>query len=193
VGDTGASADKDGAGWRFDFLDASALCNLEPPSSSSFIAAKDLILTDINQSASGDRPKMPPEPGRLLEDWQKTTLERFVASVNALPAGPERAAMIRGPMPADARAPKIAVQYSRLNDVLLIDYSVTDENADPVIGELWVGDKLSASIAASGRGQAAFNLSGQPRGSSLQVTARLCDGWGLKTRGAADGLPSISN
>jgi len=100
---------------------------------------------------------------------------------------------VRGPVPADARSPRIAVQYALLNGILTIDYVVSDENADPVIGALWVGDKLSQPIPSAGAGQAAFNLGGQRPGTPLQVSARLCDGWGIRKRDAADGLPALPN
>jgi len=197
----GATAEKDGAGWRFDFLDAASLCKADPTDelaakldpASSFIAAKALILADITSASPGARPKMPPEPGRLLEDWQRTTLERFVGKLNTVSPGMDAAMAVRGPVPADARSPRIAVQYALLNGILTIDYVVSDENADPVIGALWVGDKLSQPIPSAGAGQAAFNLGGQRPGTPLQVSARLCDGWGIRKRDAADGLPALPN
>jgi hypothetical protein len=197
----GANAEQDGAGWRFDFLDAASLCKAEPSDdlaaaldpSSSFLAAKALILADIVPASPGSRPKMPPEPGRLLEEWQRTTLERFIGKLNSVTVGVDPAMAVRGPVPADARSPRITLQYALLNGILTLDYVVSDENADPVIGELRVGDNLVAPIPSAGAGQAAFNLGGQRPGTPLQVSARLCDGWGIRLRGVADGLPTLPN
>jgi len=196
LGCHGSSAAKDGGSFRFDFLNAAATCKQEaeddlaagflPPP--SFMAARKQILADIRPYAEDLRPKMPPEPARLLEDWQSKTLENFIVKLDRLPPA-EAATLALGPLPKDAQAPRIAATYVRAGTELTVNYVVADDNADPVIGKLRVGGKLSQPITSAGNGQAVFNLTGVAPPFTLD--ARLCDGWAIRTRGAADGLPMI--
>ncbi|MDR7422964.1 MAG: hypothetical protein QN159_10940 [Armatimonadota bacterium] len=195
----GATAAGDGAGVRFDLLDAASLCAQGPEDelgarlspAPSFLRNAMSLLETIRPPANrpGGRPKMPPAPATPLEPWQRETLERYVAKLLALPAG-ERATTGRGPIPKDARPPRLRVaRYAVLGPRVVIDYVVEDDNADSVIGELRLGPAV-APIPAGGAGQVALDVTGVPPG-PLQLTARLCDGWGVKLRGAADGLPLI--
>lgn len=192
----GSTAAADGGGYRFDFLDAVSTCKQQPDDdlplglvpAPSFMAARKLIRADVVPFAEGLRPKMPPEPARLLEGWQLDTLKNFIAKLDALPA--ESAVQTGlGPLPADARSPQIKMTFARLGDEVTVSYVVDDENADPVIGKLRVGTSPSQSIGASGRGQAVFKLTGVVTPASIE--ARLCDGWNVRTRGTADGLPLV--
>lgn len=193
LGCHGASAVTDGGSFRFDFLNASATCKQEPEDDlplgfsppPSFMSARKQILSDIKSFGNSMRPKMPPEPARLLEDWQVKTLENFIAKINTLdPATAVQTAL--GPLPADARPPRIQATFVRAGAELTVDYVVTDDNADPVIGKLIVNDRLSKAIPSAGQGQAIFNVTGLAL--PLKLDARLCDGFSVKTRGAADGL-----
>ena len=196
LGCHGSSAAKDGGSFRFDFLNASATCKQEaeddlaagflPPP--SFMAARAQILADIRPYAEGLRPKMPPEPARLLEEWQTKTLENFIVKLNKLPPA-DAVPMALGPLPKDAQAPRISATYVRAGNELTVNYVVADDNADPVIGKLRIGGRLSHAITSTGNGQAVFNLAGVP--APFTLDARLCDGWAIRTRGAADGLPTV--
>jgi hypothetical protein len=189
----GSTAARDGGSFRFDFLDARTTCKQEeaddlvdgfsPPP--SFVASRREILADILPLAAGVRPKMPPEPGRLLEGWQVETIQRFIAKLDGLAATSVAPAM--GPLPAGAQSPRIRAISSRIGNQLTVDYVVSDDNGDPVIGQLRVGP-LRHRIESAGAGQAVFDLTGVP--SPQPIDARLCDGWGIRLRGAADGLPA---
>ncbi len=191
----GSTASADGGGFRFDFLNAALTCQDAPGDDlasgytppPNFVASRRQIQSVINPGPMGLRAKMPPEPARLLEDWQKQTLENFIVKLDAVGVEAAKSVLVQ---PPDARSPRIEVTFARLNNDLHVDYTVLDDNGDPVIGQLRVGGGLPHRIEAAGRGQARFDLSGVV-GSPGQITARLCDGWAIRTRGAADGLPLV--
>lgn len=192
----GTSAERDGGSYRFDFLNALVTCKQEPADdlgqgfapAPSFMASRRQILADILPAAPGLRPKMPPEPASELEDWQRKTLENFVAKIDVAPPA-DAVAVALGPLPAEARSPEIALDFVRIGTRLTVNYVVSDQNADPVIGELSVGDGLFHKIDGSGRGAVTFDP--VPASGPLAIRARLCDGWGIRQRDADDGLPVV--
>ena len=172
----GWTAPTTGAGYRFDFYDVTKdICGeatraLQPGLilAGSVLAATK-IEADVIAQKGDNWPRMPPQPGPALPDWERDTLERW-ASQPAVPP-------VKGPPPPDNRPPTIVVNNypaaagKELGFTAIID----DPDGDSTIGVIEVNG-LAFLMNRPGSFDVRFDSSAWPAGSQ-PVSAVLCDGW----------------
>jgi hypothetical protein len=173
----GSTAQQTGLGYRLDFFDMTAeVCGaaalaLPPPTARPTPgpvlagAAADLIYQDIEPTAGGGPPKMPPQPGPLLLDWEREMLENWTDQPS------------KGPAPAGNRLPTIQANGipSTVDKDLQFLVVLGDPDGDDVVGVIQVA---GVTFAMNRTGSFAVDLdtSSWPNGVQ-QLTAVLCDGW----------------
>jgi hypothetical protein len=156
--------------YRFDFFDMNdtvcgeAAAAMELPAL-AFASAK-LIKTDTTVPSYG-RPRMPPAPAAVLQDWERETLARWADQP------------VKGPPPTGNRRPRIDVNRldpSAAKGQLSFIATVDDPDADSVIGVVQVGDRVF-KMDHAGTFSVKLDLTGMPAGAQ-RLSAVLCDGWG---------------
>ncbi|MDX2021540.1 MAG: hypothetical protein SF187_14955 [Deltaproteobacteria bacterium] len=189
----GSEADRYGAGTRFDFFNLDNCSEVEfkqKPTIQAFPSYALAILTDVTPQQEvkddkpvgpAERPKMPPLPASLIEDWQVETLKNWAKYETK---DKEKARGSRGNRNRD---PKIIItsQYpDKVGDELKVSYRFEDTDGDPVIGVLKFGDAKVDLLKLSGQ----VTLSGftAQSGDTLTLTADICDGWGRVTTDLKD-------
>ncbi len=165
--------------YRFDFPsrvnDTSGPCGeLAAVLEKDEIVTADFILRGF-EPGDGDRPRMPPEPAEPLLDWQIETLENWVDNDGAV-----------GKKPSSNHNPTITVTAKKTGTKVVLSYVADDADGDSILGELKLGS-LTHAFDSPGAGRVTFDIAGEPSG-TLEVSARLCDGWGITTR---DDLTSV--
>jgi hypothetical protein len=175
----GSTAPQTGFNYRLDFFDmTSAICGdaaraIPPASAPTFGpvlagAAAELIYQDIEPIGSGGLPKMPPQPGAPLYDWERETLENWTAEQPLLQGSP----------PAGNHAPTIQVNQLPLTvkNQLSFIAALDDADGDDVVGVIEVSDQPVFAMNRSGSFAVDLDASTWPSGTQ-QLTAVLCDGW----------------
>jgi hypothetical protein len=177
-GSTAATTGSLGAlAFRFDFYDMNdqvcgdaAAAMSDPGSSPPALASSSasLIKADISNGAGG-RPKMPPAPGAVLEDWERDTVARWADA----PA--------KGPPPPGNRRPRITLNRLPVSARGELSFIATTEDPDndSVIGVVTLEDQ-TFKMNHPGAFQVRFDLAGMAPGSH-RLSAVLCDGWGNTT------------
>jgi hypothetical protein len=158
-----------GAVYRFDFYDLSpevcgeAMAAMDVPSLAR--GAASLIRTDVTPPPGVPRPRMPPAPATVLEDWQRETLQRWADRP------------VKGPAPADNRAPRLEVRRfpASANQQLSFVAVLSDPDGQSAIGVIKVRDAVY-KMDRLGSFAVAIDTAAWPAGSH-PVTAVLCDGW----------------
>lgn len=194
----GSTGDIDGYGHRLDFAnparDCARLADADPRFFTEFNMKygglkqfERRVVTAVEPLEGLPRPLMPPAPARLLEDWQRETLDNFM-----------KAQRPRGPAPAGNAGPTISATARRDGSVVEVDYVVADPNGDPVLGVLRLGGMVHR-LWGAGAGRVRFDVSQVAPGTDLAVSASLCDGWRdngavfVRTRDAAgNDLPVVT-
>lgn len=176
----GSTAPQTGFNYRLDFLDQPSLamaCGeaaiaIPPATAPTFGpvlagAAAALIYQDIEPGTAGGPPKMPPEPGAPLYDWERETLENWTAAPSFV-----------GSPPPGNRAPTI--QVTQLPPTGKTDVSFVavlgDPDGDDVVGVIEIAGQPIFSMNRSGSFAVDLDASTWPSGSQ-QLNAVLCDGW----------------
>jgi hypothetical protein len=157
-----------GATYRLDFFDMNdAVCGdaaaaMDIPALAAASAA--LIKADI--SPAGGRPKMPPAPAAVLQDWERDTIRRWAD------------APTKGPPPPGNRRPRIEVNRlpSSAKGTLTFVATIDDPDNDSVIGVLQLEDSV-VKMDHPGSFTVHFDLADMPPGPH-RLGAVLCDGWG---------------
>jgi hypothetical protein len=168
----GSTAFTTGGGYRLDFFDmTSDVCGdaakAIPPASILASTSAILMAADLTPPAGGGRPRMPPAPAPLLQDWERETIVRWAMQ----PA--------KGAPPATNRPPTIDIAHvpvtadQRLTFTAVLD----DPDADPIVGviEAMGADTLFAMNRA-GAFTVDLDTSAWPAG-ARRLSAVLCDGW----------------
>ena len=182
LGCHGSTAASTGGGsFRFDFFDTSKCGKDFDFAGSAGFGLRQTILADVvpQEVTEGDkvkktfRPRMPPAPANLLEDWEVQTLRNWAKYADK---DKEKA---RGGEGRRNRDPKIRITSelpSSVGDSLNVSYVIEDADDDPVIGILRLGDK---EIELNGQrgGEVTFEDIGGDSGDELTISADLCDGW----------------
>jgi hypothetical protein len=168
----GSTAFTTGGGYRLDFYDVTTdVCGeaAEAIQLGSILASTSapLMLADVSTPMGGGRPRMPPAPAPLLQDWERETLVRWTMQ----PA--------KGAPPANNHAPTITIAHvpvsvdQRLNFTAVLD----DADADPVIGVVKVtGASTAFAMNRAGAFSVDLDASTWPAGTE-RLSAVLCDGW----------------
>jgi hypothetical protein len=165
----GATAAVTGFGYRLDFYDVTMdVCGeaaLALPGGILAAGAAPSIITDVTPSPENGLARMPPAPAPVLKSWEREALLRWAAQP------------VKGPPPADNRAPTIQVTGlpTVVNDSLSFSAFVNDPDGDEVVGVLKVAGSLFA-MASSGAFHVQLPASAWPDGAQ-RLTAVLCDGW----------------
>ncbi len=180
----GATSNKTGPAFRFDFFDLDKCKDIGPPPPDLELDTpngwtwrgaiaddvKPQLRTNEGRVVETFRPRMPPAPASLLEDWQVETIAKWSKRSK------EDA---RGKRPSNRnRLPTIRITSElpeSTDSELTVSFVVEDGDDDPVIGLLKIGDQ-SHYINSAGLGEHTFDLSGESNG-ELTITANLCDGW----------------
>jgi hypothetical protein len=155
--------------YRFDFYDMSdALCGdaaaaMDVPALAA--AAAKSMKADITPPGGG-RPRMPPAPAPVLEDWERETIQRWADQP------------IKGPLPAGNHRPRISVNRlpASAKGELAFIATIDDPDADSVVGVLELGP-LTFKMDHPGTFAVRFDLADMPVGPQ-PLSAVLCDGWG---------------
>jgi hypothetical protein len=159
------------ATYRFDFFDMNdAVCGdaaaaMDVPALAA--ASAGLIKRDITPFGGG-RPRMPPAPGPVLQDWERETISRWAD------------APIKGPPSPDNRRPTIVVNHlpsSAKNQVSFVA-TTDDPDNDSVIGVITL-DNMVFRMTHAGSFTVQFDLSGMTAG-TYRINTVLCDGWGSR-------------
>jgi hypothetical protein len=155
--------------YRFDFYDTTpdvcgeAMVAMDVPALAR--AAAPLIRSDVTAMPGVPRPKMPPAPAAVLQDWQQQTLQRWA----------ERP--VKGPPPADNRPARVEVRRfpatadRQLNFVAVL----SDPDGQSAIGVIKVRDVVY-KMDRPGSFAVALDTAAWPAGNH-PVTAVVCDGW----------------
>jgi hypothetical protein len=146
--------------------DAAAVMNDGTSSPLSLAAgAAALIKSDLT-AAAASRPKMPPAPARVLEDWERETILRWTDA----PA--------KGPPPLGNRRPRIVLNRLPVSAKGQLTFIATTEDPDndSVIGLVTLDD-LTFKMDHPGSFQVRFDITDMPPGPH-RLAAVLCDGWG---------------
>jgi len=165
----GASANRTGSGFRFDFYDMAAdPCGDAAMALPDVLLAKaqaDNIATAITTTDPNVRPSMPPLPAQNLTDNQWLTILRWTANP------------IKGDKPANNRPPHITVEGTDIeaDKTLNVNVIVSDPEGDPVVGILRIGDQI-ARMDRAGAFFAQYDTSSWPAG-TVAMSVVLCDGW----------------
>jgi hypothetical protein len=170
-GATARTTGSDGpATYRFDFFDVDdAVCGdaaLAMDLPALAVASAKLIKTDIATPMYG-RPRMPPAPAAVLQDWERETIERWADQP------------VKGPPPPGNRRPRIAINQlasASVKGQLSFIATVDDPDADSVIGIVRLGDRVF-KMDHPGTFSVKLDLTGMPAGTQ-RLSAVLCDGWG---------------
>jgi hypothetical protein len=155
--------------YRFDFYDAAAdVCGeamgaMDVPSLAR--GAASLIRTDVTLTPGVPRPRMPPAPAAVLEDWQRETLQRWA----------ERP--VKGAPPEDNRPPRLEVRRfpASANRQLSFVALLSDPDGQSTVGVLKVRNVVY-KMSRPGSFAVDLDTSSWPAG-SYPVTAIVCDGW----------------
>jgi hypothetical protein len=166
----GSTAAATGGGYRLDFFDMTpAVCGAAAQALNGGAlfagSSADKIKEDVTPPPTGDRPRMPPAPGPVLESWQREMLQRWTSEPS------------KGPPPAGNRAPVIQVGGlpATADATLAFTAVVTDPDGEPAIGVLEIANVLFA-MNRSGSFSVALNTSAWSAGTQ-RLRATLCDGW----------------
>ena len=158
------------ATYRFDFFDMNdAVCGeaamaMELPALAA--ASAKLIKADITKPMYG-RPKMPPAPGPVLQEWERETLLRWADQP------------VKGPPPMGNHRPSIRVnqlESASAKGQLSFIATIGDPDADSVIGIIQIGDRVF-KMDHPGTFAVKLDLTGMATGIQ-RLSAVLCDGWG---------------
>ncbi len=176
----GSTALQTGLNYRLDFFDmTSDVCGdaaraIPPAGMPTFgpvlaAAAADLIYQDIEPTAKGGPPKMPPQPGAALYDWEREMLENWTAEPM----------LVQGSAPTGNHVPSIQVTQlpsTGKSDVSFIAV-LSDPDGDDVVGVIEVAPGQPV-FAMNRTGSFAVDLdaSAWPSGTT-NLRAVLCDGW----------------
>jgi hypothetical protein len=165
----GSNAGVAASGYRFDFYDMTAdVCGEAAAVLNGQSLAQGLapdIGMDVTPPGSDWRPRMPPAPAPVLEDWQRDTLERWAA--NPLRGSPSR----------DDHRPDIQLQATTAAADKSSTFTavVTDADGEPVVGVLHFGDTTLYMDRAGSFGTT-VDTSKWTEGYH-PISATLCDGW----------------
>jgi len=177
----GWTAGQTGAGYRFDFFDATqevcgdaakALTNVTLAGTltpNGLPLAAPFIAQDVVREAGAAWPRMPPQPSPALPDWEFSTLERWAWQP------------VKGPPPSDNRAPTIAVYNfpARAASTLSFTVVVDDPDGDSAVGVVETSD-FAFLMNRPGSFDVSFDTSQWQTG-SVALQAVLCDGWASAT------------
>ncbi|HZL17455.1 MAG TPA: hypothetical protein VFG23_06890 [Polyangia bacterium] len=172
----GWTAPTTGAGYRFDFFDATeGVCGDAALAMESGVVlagsplAGPQIQTDLLVQKGARWPRMPPQPSPALPDWERDTLERWAAQP------------IKGPSPPGNRAPNISIAGypATADDQLSFTAIIDDPDGDSTIGVIEVNG-LAFLMGRPGSFDVQFDSSIWPAGPQ-DVSAVLCDGWSSAT------------
>lgn len=169
----GASAARDGGGFRFDFVDPAnpSACGAALVTSADLgpllhIATIGTVIA-LQEDTILTRPKMPPEPADGLEGWEIETIENWIASGRD-----------KGDAPSGG-GPRIRVTGTEEDgDDLVVSYIITDPDGDPVLGEITAPGADAVPVRGSGGG----TITIPDADDEFTITAELCDGWDVVTR-----------
>jgi len=165
----GSNANVAASTYRFDFYDMTPdVCGEAATVLAGQALAHGLASTigmDVTPPGSDWRPRMPPAPGPILEDWQRDTLERW--SVNPLRGEPKRA----------NQRPDIQLQASTgmADKSSAFTAIVTDGDGEPVVGVLHFGETTLYMDRAGSFGTTVDTSKWAP--GFHPISATLCDGW----------------
>jgi hypothetical protein len=166
----GWNAPQTGSGYRFDFFDVSVCGDAaQALGTGAILAGSPLatpqIATDIVAQGGAAWPKMPPQPGPALPDWEVGALERWAAQP------------VKGPAPPSNRAPTIEVEGypATAGAQLAFTAILSDPDDDAAIGII-EANGLGFLMNRTGSFAVNFDSSSWPAGPQA-LTAVLCDGW----------------
>ena len=177
----GSTAQQTGLDYRLDFLDSTSLalaCGdaaqaIPPAGPPTFgpvlaAAAASLIYQDIEPVNSGGPPKMPPQPGAPLYDWEREMLENWTGESQ----------LLQGSAPTGNRPPAIQVNQlpSPAKSHVSFIAALSDPDGDDVLGVIEVSGQPVFAMNRSGSFAVDLDASTWPSGNA-NLTAVLCDGW----------------
>ena len=129
-------------------------------------AASAALMKTAITPVGNSRPKMPPAPGPVLQDWQRETIQRWAD------------APVKGPPPPGNRRPRIRVNRLPAAAATQVTFVATleDPDNDSVIGVIQLGDQI-VKLDHPGTFAIRFGVTGMAAGVH-RLNAVLCDGWG---------------
>jgi hypothetical protein len=157
--------------YRFDFFDINdgacgeATAAIGPASAS---AAAPLMRESV-ASINGNRPRMPPAPAPLLEQWERETIDRWTRT----------SPIAKGSLPWTNRMPRLQIyEFPQTADQQIRFTAIaSDPDGDPVVGIIKAPDGSVVNLDRSGAFSVSIDSSAWPAGKA-SLTAVLCDGWG---------------